>query len=139
MHSLVTPDILTSRQRSERMRRIRSRDTAWELDFRRWLWRLGLRYRVHYGRHRIDVAFVGGRLAVFLDSCFWHLCPEHGELPETNRHLWRRKLEGNRARDARTTRSLRREGWAVLRLWSHDFVSNPEAAALRVLHALRRR
>lgn len=121
------------------MRRIRSKNTKWELDFRRLLWRRGLRYRVHYGPHKIDVAFPRQNVAVFLDSCFWHYCPEHRELPESNREFWRRKLEGTWERDSRVTRQLEEQGWTVVRLWSHDFVKHPEEAVSKVVAVLARR
>lgn len=132
----MTPDVFTPEKRSEVMRSVRSYDTRWEVDFRKRLWRRGLRYRVHYGPHKIDVAFPGPRLAVFLDSCFWHYCPEHRELPETNRDFWRKKLETNYARDQRVTKRLEAGGWTVLRLWSHEFVEKPEAAVAKVFETL---
>ncbi len=131
-------DVFTREKRSDIMRRIRSKNTSWEVNFRRVLWRRGLRYRVHYGPHRIDIAFVPGRLAVFLDSCFWHFCPRHREVPVDNRAYWLAKLQRNFARDKRVTEELQREGWSVLRLWSHDFILHPEAAADRVASALAR-
>jgi DNA mismatch endonuclease (patch repair protein) len=132
-------DILSKEQRSERMKKIRSFDTAWEMNFRSKLWRLGLRYRTHYGAHKIDIAFPRQRVAVFLDSCFWHYCPRHRETPETNAAFWRAKLAGNRRRDRRVSVKLRREGWMVLRLWSHEFVPHPDFAIRRVRQALRAR
>ena len=135
----MVPDIFSKAKRSEVMRRVRSYDTKWEMDFRRELWRRGLRYRVHYGPRKIDMAFPRQRVAVFLDSCFWHYCPEHRELPESNREFWRKKLEGNYERDRRVTNELEGKGWTVLRLWSHDFVRRPEDAVETVLRVLRRR
>jgi DNA mismatch endonuclease (patch repair protein) len=132
-------DVFSPDKRSEIMRRIRSKNTSWERNFRSELSRRGLRYRIHYGPSKIDVAFVGSKVAVFLDSCFWHLCPEHRELPKTNRGYWERKLRRNRLRDLKTTDRLKAERWVVLRLWSHDFVSRPEATAGKVERLVRRR
>src|SRR2546426_889892 len=117
----MTPDVFTTEQRSALMKKVRSKNTAWEVAFRALLWRRGLRYRLHYGPYHIDIAFVSEKVAVFLDSCFWHYCLRHGELPHTNREFWKTKLEGNRRRDESVTRALRKRGWIVVRLWSHDF------------------
>lgn len=113
------------------MSRARRRDTAAELDVRRELFRRGLRYRVTLRvpglpRRTIDIAFTRAKLAVFIDGCFWHACPEHGTLPRSNRSWWQEKLSANLARDADTTRHLIEMGWEVLRLWEH--VSAGEAA-----------
>lgn len=107
------------------MSRQRTRDTGPELLLRRELHSRGMRYRVGYpvpGNHRrsIDVAFVGIRLAVFVDGCFWHGCPEHGTWPKANAEWWENKTKMNRMRDADTDRLLRDAGWEPLRIWEHD-------------------
>lgn len=109
------------------MRDLRVRDTGPEIVIRRLLFASGLRYRVNYrpknkdvGRGSIDIAFPGKRLAVFIDGCFWHSCPEHGELPKANREWWEKKFNENKERDARLTGQLVRCGWRVLRFWEHD-------------------
>ena len=69
---------------------------------------------------RPDFVFPKRRVAVFVDGCFWHGCPRHATQPAHRRAFWRRKLEGNRARDRLVTRVLRRGGWRVLRIWEHE-------------------
>ena len=103
--------------RSEIMARIRAKDTRMEVSFRRALWRLGLRFRKHYGRPSIDVAFPGRRVAIMLDGCFWHGCPTHGTTPKTRRGYWVPKLRRNRERDRLANQILREEGWIVARVW----------------------
>jgi DNA mismatch endonuclease (patch repair protein) len=115
------------------------RDTACELLLRRRLHALGLRYRVNYPvpgnrRRTIDVAFPAARVAVFVDGCFWHGCPEHGTQPRANSAWWTTKLAANRARDADTTALLAEAGWAVLRFWEH---AEPGEAAAVVAEAVR--
>lgn len=106
--------------RSEIMSRIRSKETGPEVALRKALWAAGLRgYRKNWGRPSIDVAFVGRKVAVFVDSCFWHLCPRHGKVPKAKRAWWRGKLEANRIRDRQIAKRLREEGWLVVRLWTH--------------------
>ena len=71
-------------------------------------------------RVRPDFVFPKLKLAIFVDGCFWHGCPQHATWPASRAAWWRRKLEGNRARDRRVNRALRREGWRVLRIWEHS-------------------
>ena len=67
-----------------------------------------------------DFVFPKMRVAVFVDGCFWHGCPKHATKPKNNRVFWRRKLAANKRRDALVTRTLRRAGWHVLRIWEHE-------------------
>jgi DNA mismatch endonuclease (patch repair protein) len=69
---------------------------------------------------RPDFVFRQARLAVFIDGCFWHGCPEHGRKPDTNRTYWMPKLRRNRRRDVAVTRELVENGWTVLRFWEHQ-------------------
>jgi len=69
-----------------------------------------------------DIVFGPVRLAVFIDGCFWHSCPQHGVLPKNNREWWRSKLEANRERDSRKDRELERMGWLVIHAWEHEDV-----------------
>ncbi len=109
------------------------RDTQPELDLRREMHRRGMRYRVQIkvpgnNRRTIDIAFTRVRLAVYVDGCFWHGCPEHHVQPRANSEWWRWKIERNQARDADTNRQLAVAGWDVLRIWEH--VSAAPAADL---------
>ncbi len=126
---------------SARMSRQASKDTAAELAVRRLLHAGGLRYRVEYpvpgmARRRIDVAFTSVRLAVLIDGCFWHGCPEHATQPKSNAEWWRQKLDRNMARDAETTAHLVSAGWEVMRFWEHE---SAEDVALRIAAAVTRR
>ncbi len=130
---------------SEATRRVmqanRSRDTSPEMEIRRRLHALGLRYRVDARplpelRRRADVVFRPARVAVFVDGCFWHSCPDHGTVPRTNADYWLPKLARNVERDRDTDRALRAAGWRVVRVWEHH---DPDAAARRIAGAVRRR
>jgi DNA mismatch endonuclease (patch repair protein) len=119
----------------------RGRDTRPERELRSELHRLGLRFRVHRAvvpgvRREADVVFAAARLAVFVDGCFWHGCPDHGTMAKANAAFWREKIETNRQRDADTDARLRASGWRVLRVWEHE---DARAAARRVARALARR
>jgi DNA mismatch endonuclease (patch repair protein) len=103
----------------------RRRDTKPELAVRRILHAYGLRYRVDFRpdksiRRSADIVFTKLRIAVFIDGCFWHCCPDHGRLPTKNREYWEAKLSGNRERDADTNARLTSAGWTVLRFWEHE-------------------
>lgn len=80
--------------------------------------------------------FRGPRVAVFVDGCFWHRCPEHGNLPRANADWWRDKLETNVERDRDTDRQLLAAGWTVVRIWEHEIRADVESAAERVEAAL---
>jgi DNA mismatch endonuclease (patch repair protein) len=119
----------------------RSRDTAPELAIRRLLHSYGLRYRIHVRpiqtlNRRADVVFRSAKVAVFIDGCFWHGCPRHARMPASNSEFWEEKISTNRARDLQTDRLLRREGWAVIRVWEHE---RAETAARRIEKAVRSR
>lgn len=123
---------------SARMSRQASKDTKAELVVRRLLHAAGLRYRVEYpvpgmARRRIDVAFTRAKVAVLIDGCFWHGCPEHATQPKSNAEWWRQKLDRNMARDLETTEHLTALGWTVLRFWEHEA---PEEVAVRVATAV---
>ena len=123
------------------MKATRRRDTPAEVALRSALHRLGLRFRVDaaplpHGRRRADVVFRRARVAVFVDGCFWHGCPEHGTQPKQNGERWRAKLEQNRARDEETNGELLEAGWLVLRFWEHD---DPATAARAVRDAVAAR
>lgn len=88
--------------------------------------RLGLRYRIHLRGlpGTPDIALTRARIAVFFDGCFWHRCPEHGVSPKANSEWWREKLEGNVERDRRNDEALRELGWAPVRIWEHEDLSD---------------
>jgi DNA mismatch endonuclease (patch repair protein) len=71
---------------------------------------------------RPDFVFAKSRTAVFVDGCFWHGCPRHCRMPKGNRAFWKKKLSDNKVRDRLVTRTLRRDGWRVLRIWEHELV-----------------
>ena len=131
---------------SATMRANRPRDTAPELALRRELHRRGMRYRVHRQpfpglRCRPDVVFTRARVAVFVDGCFWHVCPEHATKPVANGDWWRRKLKANVERDRRNDDALSVAGWKVVRIWEHedpaDGADSVERALLEVARESR--
>ena len=111
------------------------------------LHRAGLRFRkdryIRFERRgvKVDVVFPTERVAVFIDGCFWHRCPEHATMPTRNYEYWLAKFRRNMDRDVSNNENLRRLGWRVLRVWEHE-VKNPElaeAAVERVVDIVRGR
>ncbi len=121
------------------MRANRRTDTKPEVTLRRELHRQGFRYRKDYrldlagARVRPDIAFTARRVAVFVDGCFWHCCPEHGSQPANNTWYWKPKLERNVERDRAADAALTDAGWGVVRVWEHESL---EAAVAAVVSAL---
>ena len=74
-------------------------------------------------RRLADIVFGPARVAVYVDGCFWHSCPDHGTTPKSNREWWREKLAANVERDQDTDRQLAEAGWQVIRVWEHDDVT----------------
>src|SRR4051794_27753605 len=110
------PKPVASAASSARMARQARRDTGVEVRLRSLLHARGLRYRVHRRplgglRREADIVFPRARVAVFVDGCFWHGCPDHGTWPKTNAAFWRSKIEGNARRDRETDEALARAGW----------------------------
>lgn len=119
---------------SAKMSTLARKGTKPELLLRRELHARGLRFRVQWKvpgnrRRTIDIAFTRAKLAVYVDGCFWHGCPEHHVRPRTNSEWWSWKVERNQARDLDTDRQLAQAGWAVLRIWEHE---RPGKSAERV-------
>lgn len=119
--------------RSEVMSRVRSKDTSFEMSLRRELWRRGLRYRANdktvFGKP--DVVFKGRRIAVFVDSEFWHGkdYPNGRNIPKENNEYWVKKIERNIARDKNVNQTLKESGWTVIRIWSKDLKKNISGCA----------
>jgi DNA mismatch endonuclease, patch repair protein len=131
----------SSEEAKRRMQRTKQRDTAPELVLRKILFHMGLRYRVDRKplpelRRRADIVFASIKVAVYVDGCFWHGCPQHATWPKQNAEFWRDKIETNRRRDADTDRQLTESGWLVVRVWEHE---DAEEAAARVAAAVAAR
>ena len=119
-------DTVSTERRSEIMRAVRSCDNkATELALVR-IFRL---QKISGWRRRIpmtsspDFVFLRRKLAMFVDGCFWHGCPMHCRMPKGNRAYWTRKIAGNKARDQYVGRTLRRQGWRVVRIWEHELTA----------------
>ncbi|MFF0507179.1 very short patch repair endonuclease [Streptomyces fimicarius] len=131
----------SSAARRRNMQAIRSRDTKPERLIRRLVHANGLRYRVAARplpdlRRTADMVFRPAKVAVFIDGCYWHGCPEHYVSPKTNPGYWSEKVARNVARDRDTDKQLSAAGWLVLRFWEHQ---SSDACALSIISAVRER
>ena len=128
-------DNLSKEQRSATMSKIRSKNTTPELVVRKALWKRGYRYRLYYKDEKIDIAFPKHKLAIFIDGCFWHLCPIHGTIPKSNQQYWITKLENNVQRALKKDERLLDSGWTILHIWEHD-LCEPELVVNAIEQAL---
>ncbi|GAA3442420.1 very short patch repair endonuclease [Planomonospora venezuelensis] len=123
------------------MSRQRSRNTQIEILIRKKLHHAGLRFRVHRRpipdlNREADIVFGPARVAVFVDGCYWHGCPEHATWPKTNADFWREKITRNRERDQDTDRKLTDAGWMPVRVWEHE---DPAEAVKTIVAVVRER
>ena len=149
-------DVFTKAQRSHVMRSVRGRgNKSTEAAFAKALhaagitgWRRHQQIRLtataqhattkgqRFYRSHPDFVFLDHRVAVFLDGCFWHSCPWHGQIPQPNAAFWRKKLSRNAARDKHATMLFRQSGWRVIRIWEHRLQIDPLACVALVQAAL---
>src|SRR5690606_30579629 len=116
------------------MSRIRGAGTRPEVALRKALWRRGIRYRLSSSTiGKPDLVLPKWRAVVFVDGCFWHVCPQHITWPRTNARFWREKLAANVSRDRAITNGLRRRGWLVVRVWEHDVRTDVNKCADKIV------
>jgi DNA mismatch endonuclease (patch repair protein) len=140
--ALVPPDGGNPRRRN--MQANRRRDTNPELTLRSALHAAGYRYRVDFridldgARVRPDIVFTRAKVAIFVDGCFWHSCPEHGREPRVNSAYWTPKLQKTRERDRRNTEALCSAGWLVVRIWAHVPTADAMSLVEQAIRGTRR-
>lgn len=134
-------DVHTRRQRSYNMSMIKGRNTKPELIIRELLSLNRIRgYRINYKLvGKPDIVFTKYKLAVFVDGCFWHKCPQCFRQPDTNKNFWKEKIEGNVKRDRKVNNLLSKEGWKVLRFWEHLLIENPNSVYKKIFKELENR
>lgn len=134
-------DNLTPKQRTKNMRSIRSENTKPELKISRELKRL----RIYFSTHpktiigKPDFLFRKKKIAVFIDSDFWHGNHARFKMPKSNIRYWKAKIKGNKDRDKRATDTLRQTGWKVIRIWEHDVNKNFARSITRITSVLKNR
>ena len=120
------------------MKRMPTKDSKPELRLRKAIYGLGFRYRLHRKDlpGKPDIAFGPAKVAVFVDGCFWHNCPEHGTIPKNNREWWLEKFQRNRERDTLKDEQLKEMGWLPVHVWEHE---DPDTAARNIKKLIKER
>jgi DNA mismatch endonuclease, patch repair protein len=115
-------DMFSKEQRSKNMKAIRSKGTTLEQKVTVELWKRGFRFRKNVKKllGKPDIAIQKDKVVIFLDSCFWHSCPIHGNMPSSNVEYWEKKLKRNIERDIEVTEHYKNMGWNILRIWEHE-------------------
>lgn len=131
-------DTISREARSNNMRAIRSARTSIEDAVSRGLWNRGYRFRRNSRSlpGKPDISIKKLRIAIFIDSCFWHGCSIHYRLPKSNVDFWQRKIERNRQRDGEITEYYRSLGWTVMRIWEHEIRGGIDAVIDRISTAI---
>jgi DNA mismatch endonuclease, patch repair protein len=117
-------DNLTKEQRKKNMRAIKSQ-SALENRVTKELWGMGFRFRKNaklFGKP--DISIKKYKIVIFIDSCFWHCCPIHGNMPKSNKEYWEKKLKRNKNRDIEVNSIYKEKGWNILRIWEHELKEN---------------
>jgi len=120
------------------MSRIRAKNTGPEVKLRKLLFSNGIRgYRIHYKLlGKPDIVFIKKKIAIFIDGCFWHKCPEDFQEPETRKEFWMKKIQSNIDRDKKVNEKLKNDGWTVMRIWEHEIKKEPEKAVKKIIALL---
>lgn len=132
-------DNLTPEQRKKNMQNIRSINTKPERMLISELKKLNLNFQTHYKKliGKPDIAFCRKKVAVFVDSDFWHGHPKRFKMPKTNKKYWTNKIINNIARDKTVTRELKKMNWTVIRFWEYDIkhkLCNCVKKLLKIIH-----
>ena len=119
-------DIFSKEKRSGIMSKVRNKDSKIEIEFRMKLWRAGFYYRKNSTKYfgKPDLVLKKYKTVIFIDSCFWHGCKEHGSIPRTNKKFWETKITNNIQRDHDVKEYYIKKNWIVVRVWEHDIKNN---------------
>ncbi|GGF17903.1 hypothetical protein GCM10010954_15840 [Halobacillus andaensis] len=126
-------DNLTKSQRIKNMKAIKSRSKL-EDNITKALWRRGIRFRKNNSKliGKPDISIKTYKIVIFVDSCFFHCCPKHGNTPKSNQDYWLKKLERNKKRDKEVSNHYKNNDWNILRVWEHEFKENFEQAVGKI-------
>ncbi|MEH7418588.1 very short patch repair endonuclease [Neobacillus drentensis] len=125
-------DNLTKEQRIKNMKAIKSQ-SALENKVTKALWKLGFRFRKNVKLlGKPDISISKYKIVIFIDSCFWHACPIHGNRPKSNQDYWDKKLDRNKKRDLEVNAFYKEKGWNILRVWEHEFKEDFDKAINKI-------
>jgi DNA mismatch endonuclease (patch repair protein) len=120
--------------KNNRMSNVKQKDTDIEKEVRKKLWSRGVRYRVNVENvlGKPDICHKGKKIAVFIDGCFWHGCPECDEMPDSNKEFWKEKIEYNQERREEVREKLQEKNWEVIEIWGHEVRNNCAAVVDKI-------
>ena len=124
-------DTFSKKKRSQIMSKVRSKNTSLELNFKKLIRKLKFEYQPKiFGKP--DFASKKLRIAIFIDSCFWHKCPKHFRKPSANSSYWTQKINRNVERAKEVNNYLKKDGWKILRFWEHDLKNNSKKIITKI-------
>jgi DNA mismatch endonuclease (patch repair protein) len=132
-------DMFTKEQRSKNMKAIRSKGSTLESKVTKELWKMGYRFRKNVRKlmGNPDIVIQKYKIVIFIDSCFWHSCPIHGNRPTSNVDYWEKKLSRNIERDVEVTEYYSNLGWNILRIWEHEIKNNFEGTLEKIIKFIK--
>lgn len=131
-------DTVSKRKRSDIMKAIKSKDTKMEVAFRKAIWRKGFRYSKNSSKYfgKPDIVLKKYKMAIFLDSCFWHGCEKHCRAPTARKKYWTEKIKKNKQRDKEVNHYYKKIGWEVMRVWEHEITKNSDKTINKIISFL---
>lgn len=131
-------DVLTKEQRRRNMQSIRSKETKIEIKVANALWKRGVRFRKNVKDliGKPDIAIKKYKIAIFIDSCFWHGCELHGHIPKNNELYWLKKISRNKERDQQVTSYYLESGWNIMRIWEHELKEDFEGTVQKITNLI---
>lgn len=132
-------DTVSKKKRSEIMRSVKSKDTKLEIAFRKILSAKGLKYIKNSGKYfgKPDIIFKKRKVAIFIDSCFWHGCKKHCRIPSTKKQYWIPKIKRNIERDREVTKYYKKHQWKVFRIWEHVINDKTKKYSEKIIKQLK--
>lgn len=132
-------DIFSKKKRSEIMSKVRNKDSKIEILFRKEIWKEGFRYRKNPANYfgKPDLVLKKYKTVIFVDSCFWHGCKRHCELPKTRKKFWENKISGTIKRDKKVNLHYKKKGWKTIRVWEHSINKTLDDSVNRVIASLK--
>lgn len=126
-------------QRKKNMQAIKSISKLEEI-VSKALWKKGLRFRRNVNTlfGKPDIAIKKYKIVIFIDSCFWHCCPLHGNIPKSNVKYWEKKLQRNIERDKKVNSYYTEQGWHIIRIWEHEIKRDLELTINKILCKVNR-
>ncbi len=131
----MTMDRVRPEVRSRIMSNIRRSDTRPELEMKKMLRGLYLRYHPQLSGNP-DFACKTKKIAIFVDGCFWHKCPSCFRPPKSHKRYWGSKINGNIKRDRKINAQYRKNGWKVIRVWEHQLCNNRDIIVKMILREI---